>query len=45
MVKTEEKLIKLKEAHFKRIELLDAILVVSVNNIDFYYNQIWREKK
>ena len=29
---TEEQLIKLKEAHFKRIELSDAILVVNVNN-------------
>ena len=26
------KLIKLKEEHFKRIELADAILVVNVNN-------------
>ena len=30
--KTKEQLIKLKEAHFKRIELSDAILVVNVNN-------------
>ena len=30
--RTEEQLIKLKEAHFKRIELSDAILVVNVNN-------------
>lgn len=30
--KTQEQLIKLKEAHFKRIELSDAILVVNVNN-------------
>lgn len=30
--RTEEQLIKLKEAHFKRIELLDAILVVDINN-------------
>ena len=29
---TEEQLTKLKEAHFKRIELSDAILVVNVNN-------------
>ena len=29
---TEEQLIKLKEAHFKRIELSDAILVVNINN-------------
>lgn len=29
---TEEQFIKLKEAHFKRIELSDAILVVNVNN-------------
>ena len=28
----EEQLVKLKEAHFKRIELSDAILVVNVNN-------------
>ena len=30
--RTEEQLIKLKEAHFKRIELSDAILVVDINN-------------
>ena len=30
--RTEEQLIKLKGAHFKRIELSDAILVVNVNN-------------
>ena len=30
--KTEEQLVKLKEAHFKRIELSDAILVINVNN-------------
>ena len=30
--RTEEQLIKLKDAHFKRIELSDAILVVNVNN-------------
>ena len=30
--RTEEQLVKLKEAHFKRIELADAILVVNVNN-------------
>lgn len=29
---TEEQLIMLKEAHFKRIDLSDAILVVNVNN-------------
>lgn len=29
---TEEQLIKLKESHFKRIEVSDAILVVNVNN-------------
>ncbi len=29
---TEEQFEKLKEAHFKRIELSDAILVVNVNN-------------
>ncbi len=32
MGRTKEQLIKLKEAHFKRIELSDAILVVNVNN-------------
>lgn len=32
MDKTEEQLIKLKEAHFKKIELSDAILVINVNN-------------
>ena len=30
--RTEEQLLKLKEAHFKRIELSDTILVVNVNN-------------
>lgn len=30
--RTEEQLIKLKEAHFKRIELSEAILVVDINN-------------
>ena len=30
--RTEEQLIKLKEAHFKRIELSDTILVVNINN-------------
>ena len=30
--KTEEQMAKLKEAHFKRIEISDAILVVNVNN-------------
>lgn len=30
--RTEEWLVKLKEAHFRRIELSDAILVVNVNN-------------
>jgi len=29
---TEGQLTKLKEAHFKRIELSDAILVVNINN-------------
>ena len=29
--RTEEQLIKLKESHFKKIELSDAILVVNVN--------------
>ena len=32
MERTKEQLIKLKEAHFKRIELSDAILVVNINN-------------
>jgi nucleoside 2-deoxyribosyltransferase len=30
--RTDEQLEKLKEAHFKKIELSDAILVVNVNN-------------
>lgn len=30
--RTEEQLVKLKEAHFKRIELSDAILVINLNN-------------
>ena len=30
--RTEEQLKKLKEAHFKKIELSDAILVINVNN-------------
>lgn len=30
--RTEEQLVKLKEAHFKRIELSDTILVVNINN-------------
>ena len=30
--KTEEQMAKLKEAHFKRIEISDARLVVNVNN-------------
>ena len=30
--RTKEQLIKLKEAHFKRIELSDTILVVNINN-------------
>ena len=30
--RTKEQLIKLKEAHFKKIELSDAILVVNINN-------------
>ncbi len=29
---TKKQLINLKEAHFKRIELSDAILVVNINN-------------
>ena len=29
---TKEQLLKLKDAHFKRIELSDAIFVVNVNN-------------
>ena len=32
MKRTKEQLIKLKEAHFKRIKLSDAILVVNINN-------------
>lgn len=38
--RTEEQLIKLKEAHFKRIELSDAILVVDINNYigDYKWN-------
>ena len=30
--RTDEQLMKLKEEHFKRIELSDAILVVNINN-------------
>ena len=30
--RTDEQLKKLKEAHFKRIELSDAILVININN-------------
>lgn len=30
--RTKEQIIKLKEAHFKRIELSNAIFVVNVNN-------------
>ena len=30
--KSEEQLRKLKEEHFKRIELSDAILVININN-------------
>lgn len=30
--RTEEQMLKLKEEHFKRIELSDAILVVNINN-------------
>ncbi len=30
--RTEEQLIKLKEAHFKRIEFSNAILVINVDN-------------
>ena len=30
--KTEKQMTKLKEAHFKRIEISDAILVVNINN-------------
>lgn len=30
--RTKEQIIKLKEEHFKRIELSDAILVVNINN-------------
>lgn len=38
--KTEEQLIKLKEAHFKRIELSDAIVVVNVNNYIGYSTKL-----
>ena len=30
--RTKEQLLKLKESHFRKIELSDAILVVNVNN-------------
>ena len=30
--RTEEQLLKLKESHFKKIELSDSIVVVNVNN-------------
>ena len=30
--RTEEQLLKLKEEHFKRIELSDAIFVLNINN-------------
>ena len=30
--RTEEQMIRLKEAHFKKIELSDAILVINKNN-------------
>ena len=30
--RTDEQLEKLKQAHFKKIELFDAILVINVNN-------------
>ena len=30
--RTKEQLIKLKETHFRKIELSDAILVINVNN-------------
>lgn len=30
--RTDEQLLKLKESHFKRIELSDAILVINVND-------------
>ena len=32
MERMKEQLINLKEAHFKRIELSEAILVVNINN-------------
>ena len=35
--RTDEQLKKLKEEHFKRIELADAILVVNVNNYIIEY--------
>ena len=37
---TDEQLEKLKEAHFKRIELSDAILVVNVNNYIGYSTKL-----
>ena len=44
--RTKEQLIKLKEAHFKRIELSDAILVVNINNyIRPKENKIYRIKR
>ena len=39
---TDEQLKKLKEEHFKRIELADAILVVNVNN---YIGELYRFNK
>ena len=37
---TEEQITMLKEAHFKRIEFSDAILVVNVNNYIGYYKNL-----
>ena len=40
--RTEEQLIKLKESHFKKIELSDVIFVVNVNNYKSNCNKNWR---
>ncbi len=37
---TKEQILKLKEEHFKRIELSDAILVVNINNYIGYSTNI-----
>lgn len=41
--RTDEQLKKLKEEHFKRIELADAILVVNVNNYIGYSTNLQKE--